>query len=272
VRRDDGRVIATFRVAEQTSRWGRFAMVTVRVVTAAEDAVVLAADVGRTEADRREATGGAADALRRTPRMASRHRVTVTEIVATEVDTGVGDVYEATVQAVWRALDLTVTYTGVSDPQIVQSWLRSRIGQRLAGVTEARHWYHNKRKPGAASLLHVWLHFDGRPPTQLHGHGDELMLSTAEPFAACDMEEYGEIRVGPASAPDLLAGMVDRRLTNAAVILSRGERRPMCSGLLLRFDSEDVVIGTLCDEWILARSPAAHLDAYWQRQDWIMQT
>jgi hypothetical protein len=34
------------------------------------------------------------------------HRVIVTDIVATEVDAGVGDVYGATARAVWQALSI----------------------------------------------------------------------------------------------------------------------------------------------------------------------
>jgi hypothetical protein len=103
----------------------------------------------------------------------------VTDVVATEVDTGVGDIYEATVRAVWQALDLTPTppYVGFSEPQLVAGWLRDRMGLRVRAVSEARHWHGGHRAPDADSLIHVWLQFERRPPVRLHGRGDELLLS-----------------------------------------------------------------------------------------------
>jgi len=42
--------------------------------------------------------------------------------------------------------------------------------------------------------------------------------------------------------------------------------------LLLRLDGVDVVIGTWCDEWVLAFDrPPAHLRPYWRPQPWIEQ-
>jgi hypothetical protein len=71
--------------------------------------------------------------------------------------------------------------------------------------------------------------------------------------------------------PDLLAGVIGRRLTDAAVI--RGPfGRAICAGLLLRRDGFEVVIGTLGDEWVLAAGrPPAHLPSCWSSQPWIMQ-
>ena len=61
-------VIATFRVARQTSRWARFAAVTVEVVSAIADEVTVADGVLGEEALRHEALcGGLAEALRHLP-------------------------------------------------------------------------------------------------------------------------------------------------------------------------------------------------------------
>jgi hypothetical protein len=57
-------VIATSRVARQTSRWVRFAAVTVQVVPALADEVMVAPGVLRDEAQRQEAVCGAHEALR----------------------------------------------------------------------------------------------------------------------------------------------------------------------------------------------------------------
>jgi len=155
---------------------------------------------------------------------------------------------------------------------MVADWLRDRIGLRLVGVTEARHWYRGARDPDTAvGLVHVWLHFEHGPPVQLHGVGDDLELSLEDPYSGYDMEEAGEVRVAAAAVPDLLAGVIGRRLTDAAVILAPFGRA-ICAGLLLRLDGFEVVIGTLGDEWVLAAGrPPAHLPPCWSPQPWIMR-
>ena len=157
-------VIGTFRVARQTSRWSRFAEVTVEVVGAAADTVTVAHGVHSGEAIQWEAACGAREAIRRVPAGSGNHRVIATDIVATGVDTGAGDVYEATARAVWQALSIDAPLSvGFSEPQMVTGWLRDRIGRRLADVTEARHWYRGERDPDSTKgLIHTWLHFDRR--------------------------------------------------------------------------------------------------------------
>jgi hypothetical protein len=269
---DDDAVIATFRLAQQTSRWARFAAVTVDVVPAADHVITVLPQADDRESVRSEAACGARDALRHMPR-GDGFRVTVTDIRSTDADTGVGDVYESAARAVWQALniDRPALSLGFSKPDIVAEWLRDRVGLHLAAVTEARHWYRGERGPDADSLIHAWLHFDDRPPTRVHGHGDDLLLSTGDPYSDYEMAEAGEVRVRPAKAPDLLARLVGRRLTNAAVILGP-LARPTTAGVLLSMDGVDVVIGTFCDEWTLATDqPPAHLAPYWRLQPRIRQ-
>lgn len=58
--------------------------------------------------------------------------------MTTEVDTSVGDVYEATARAVHQALSVGPSlFAGFGDAQMMASWLRDRIGHRLLEVTEA---------------------------------------------------------------------------------------------------------------------------------------
>ncbi|MBB4956608.1 hypothetical protein [Micromonospora polyrhachis] len=266
-------MIATSRVARQTNRWVRFAAVTVQVFPAVADEVTVAPGVLHDEAQWQEAVCGAHEALRHVPTGRGRHRVTVVDALTTEVDTGAGDVYEATAQAVRLALSLDPSpFASFSDPRMVTSWLRDRIGRRLVEVTEARYWNNGERDPDtAASLVHSWLHFDHRPPTQLHGCGDDVQLSIADPYLGYEMGQFGEVRVASAAVPDLLAGAVGRRLTDAAIILGPHDR-PACAGLLLRLDEVKVAIGTFGDEWVLALDePPTRLAPYWRLQPWIMQ-
>jgi hypothetical protein len=262
----------TYRLARQTSRWCRFATVTVEVTSTTEHAAaVVAQDAEGRQEHRLEAAAGARYALARMPADYGGYQVTVTNIQATDVDTGVGDVHEATARAVWQAVDVNPrpAYAGFSEPEIVAAWLHDRIGLQLTAVTEARHWYHGERDQGAASLVHAWLHFDRRPPTQLHGHGDDLLLSVGDAYPGYGMDESGEIRVDPATAPDLLAGIVGKQLTNAAVILGPFSDTS-CAGLLLQMGAAEVVIGTYCDEWIIIDDPElAWTERQWRLQPWI---
>lgn len=245
------RAMATFRLLRQTSRSSRFAQVTVEVAASSRPEVEVRA--AGTQEHRHEAELGARWALRGLPQTA---KVVVTEVAVTDVDTGVGDVYEATAHAVWQALRVNrpVPYVGFSDPAMVTSWLTIVRGRRLTAVTEARHWYNGRREPDAMSLLHAWLYFENADAVQLHSHGDQLLLAKADPYPSYDMDEYGQTRVGPAQRRDQLSTFVGSRLTDAAVILGH-DGPTACAGLLLRFDTADLIIGSLGDEWVFTASP-----------------
>jgi hypothetical protein len=108
--------------------------------------------------------------------------------------------------------------------------------------------------PTQQSLLHAWLHFEHAVPVGLHGRGDELLLAKADPYRSYEMGDDGETRVGPAVPPDVLSRFVGAMLTDGAVITgSDGDLT--CTGLVLRFDVGDLVVGTLGDEWVLAAGP-----------------
>jgi hypothetical protein len=258
--------MTTFRLLRQTNRSSRFAQVTVEVAASSRSEVEVAASAAGEH--RREAELGARWALRGLPAAA---KVTVTDVVITEVDTSPGDVYEATARAVWQALRVEhrAGYVGFSDPEIVAAWLKRMFGRRLDAVTEARHWYEGRRKPDAESLLHAWLFFEYAVPVRLHGHGDQLLLAKEDPYHSYDMDEHGETRVGPARPPDVLSGFIGARLTDGAVIVGH-DGDAVCAGLVLRFENGDLVIGTLGDEWVLAvgsvPADAAH---YWAVQPFV---
>lgn len=108
-----------FRLLRQTSRWARFAQVTVEVTRCNEPTVRLGDDVfGWRRAVyspdawpcpyddelRREASEGAGYALKRIASPTPQVLVFVTEIVERTADTGPGDVKFAAAYAVWRAI------------------------------------------------------------------------------------------------------------------------------------------------------------------------
>lgn len=255
-------VEATFRVARQTSHSCRFARVSVAVSESAAESVEVAAAATGDTAWRREAALGASRALRALP---GTYRVSVTSILATVADTGVGDVYEAAARAVWQAAGLDDEHrdAGFCELELVAGRFRDLVGRRLDQVTESRHWYQGARRGDAGSLAQVWLHFAGVLPLRLSVHGEALTVSIVDPGSGLDMQQYGEIRIGPAQPPDLLAGFVGRTLT-AATVFRGYSSEPRCGGLRLNFDGEDLVIGAFADEWVLAQDALpSHLAAYW---------
>ena len=261
----DHGMVNTFRLLRQTSRSSRFAQVTVDVDPLSGPGVEVAATVAAEF--RREADLGARWAMRGV----STAKVTVTAVVTTATDTGTADVHEATAHAVWQALGIqhSAPYVGFSDPQMVASWLTEMTGRRLDTVIEARHWYQGRRESDTESLLHAWLFFDNAMPVSLHHRGDELLLAKEDPYRSYDMDEYGGTRVGPALSPDVLSRFVGARLTDGAVIVGH-DGALVSAGLDLRFDTGDLVIGALGDEWVLAADaePAA-IPSYWTRQPFV---
>lgn len=110
-----------YRLARQTSRWARFAQVTVHVDVATEPEVRVGPDVfgwrdrsygvlvGASRADdqwiQAEAREGAWYALLRLPKEDRGVLVSVVEIVTAPADTGHGDVKFAAAHAVWEAVE-----------------------------------------------------------------------------------------------------------------------------------------------------------------------
>lgn len=98
-----------YSLLRQTSRWARFARVTVRVEAAAEPGVRMGpAPLGPAgpvvgQQARAEALEGAWYALAQLPDEARGLLVTVVAIVTSPADTGHGDVKFAAAHAVWRA-------------------------------------------------------------------------------------------------------------------------------------------------------------------------
>ena len=241
-------IMTTFRLLRQTNRSSRFAEVTVEVAASSRTDVEVTAVAA--DDHRREAELGARWALHGLPPAA---KVVVTDVLVTEVDTGPGDVYEATARAVWQALRVehSAPYVGFNNPAMVVSWLSSMCGRRLDAATEARHWYEGRRGPDAESLLHAWLSFEHAAPVGLHVRGDRFLLAKEDPYRSYDMGEHGATRVGPARDPDVLSGFIGARLTDGTVIVGH-DGDSVSAGLVLRFDNGDLVVGALGDEWVLA--------------------
>ncbi|GAA2570085.1 hypothetical protein GCM10010435_50340 [Winogradskya consettensis] len=261
---------ATFRIAQQTNRSCRYAQVTLEVTARsalAEDPAEVEVTADSFDEYRREAVLGVRWALRYLPQPA---RVTVTDIVTTEIDTGVGDVYEAAAHAVWQAVqaDDHPRFVGFTDRTMVADWLARMHGRRLESVTEARAWFEGHREGGdAESLVHAWLFFEHAVPIALHCLDEHLILVHEKPYEPYAMAGFGETRVGPARSPDLLAGFAGSRLLGSDVLPSL-EGENICGGLVLHFahegrthegpTREDLVIGARRDEWVLeAKRPFA---------------
>ncbi|MEV6524492.1 hypothetical protein AB0M43_21270 [Longispora sp. NPDC051575] len=263
---------ATFRVAKQTARSCRFARVTVEVDLAKPSGVLVTASAYDDWS--RESELGALRALDTIPALRDGGHVTVTDILATDIDTGVGDIYEATVKAIRKALELPERRGGIgfSEVELVAAKFRALIGRRLLSVAEARHWSEGRRGPDTESLLHPWFRFENLQSLMMHGCGERLELSIEEPYDSYDLAECGETRVAPAQAPDLLATVVGSRLIDAAVICGYSTE-PACGAVILRFESADLVIGTFADEWLLRIGGIPdHVLPYWSQPAWVSES
>jgi len=124
----------------------------------------------------------------------------------------------------------------VTELALVASRFRQRIGRHLTAITESRHWFQGHRQGDAQSLVHAWLHFEANPPLWLHSCGEVVEIAEQEPGDSFDMDEYGEIRIAPTKAPDLLASVVGRRLTGVDIYQGY-TAQPQCGGFVLNFDS-----------------------------------
>ncbi len=146
------------------------------------------------------------------------------------------------------------------------------VGRDIVAVTEARHWYDDTRGGDEESLIHFWLHSRGNAPLEVHGRGDDIFLEFSEPYAGYDMGEFGQTRVEPAAAPDLLAHLPGHRLLDAALIYNKMAVASV-SGILLRFDHDDLAIASVGDEWVLRRKTIApEFAPYLTTGDWLRQS
>jgi hypothetical protein len=247
-------------LAIQTSRWARFAAVEVEVTPGSEDRVIFADDTVDA-ATRSEVRMGAAHALHMLP---GTNVITILDIRTSSVDTAPGDVFEATARAVWNALDMPHHDVSLIDARLIGRRFAHLHGRTVLAVTESRHWFAGKRGGDAESLVCPWLHFESAPPIQLRVHGEDLILTYDVPYPSCDMDEYGELRVGPATAPDLLATLVGERLTSSVAVATPWTSNGHVGGIILEFPTDHVLIGATGDEWVLVNDPTSeYLAAHW---------
>jgi hypothetical protein len=253
----------TYRVAEQTGRYSRFAKVTVQVA-ACREGVEIADGAVANEEWRHAARLGAEYATRRLPHGWAKPHVTVVSVVGTEVDTVPATVYEATARAVWQALDVPQEHRHavINDRTLVHSILATLRGRQLEKVIEARYWHEGQRDGDPESLIHVWLYFASCPPLMLSSLGEHVGLANVRPYPSYSMDEYGETSVGPAAPPDLLSSFVGANLDGASALhwdVSPDE----CSAMVFRFDTGQLVIGSLADEWVISQQVPGYAETYW---------
>ncbi|MEV6969844.1 hypothetical protein AB0M47_32485 [Hamadaea sp. NPDC051192] len=252
----------SFRLAIQTSKWSRFAQVDVDVLPAANDDVAVVDDSIR-EDMRRAALLGGRQVLHLLP---GTNQITIMRITVSPVDTSVADVAEATARAVWNAYGMPQHDVSLHDQWLVEHQLAELRGRTLLAVTEARHWFAGRRDDDATSLIHPWFHLENAAPIQLHVHGEDLMLSTAEPYTPYDMDEYGQIRVGPAQPPDLLAEVVGQRLRATTPLRTQWASEGRVGAILMEFSSTRILIGASGDDWVLVDNPSPdYLASRWDR-------
>lgn len=241
-----------FRLSVQTSGWSRFAAVEVDVVPADRDGVTLAAD---SVADilGQSAVVGARQALRTLP---GTNHVTITMMRTSPVDTGVGDVFEATLRAVWSAYGMPDHDTSLRDPWLVDQLFRELHGRDLLAVTESRYRLDGVRDGETDSLVDVWLHFAHTPPIQLEVRFEDLVVSRQSPYPSSELGTRGELRVGPAQLPDLLATALGGRLLSSAAVAGANTSAGSAGVILLALTTARVVLAATNDRLLLLNDPS----------------
>ena len=191
--------------------------------------------------------------------------------MTTEVDTGVGDVYEATAGAVRQALSLD---------SLLPVGFSNRDGGPLAAGPDRTTAGRGDRGP-----LLVPRRTRSGQRRESHPRLAALRPTTANPversrrrFAVVDRRSVPGLRHGPVRSGTDRTGRGSRCVGQGGRTTSdrrRGNPRglrptPICSGLRLRFDEVDLVVGTFCDEWVLAvGQPPDRLTPYWRQQPWL---
>ena len=80
------------------------------------------------------------------------------------------------------------------------------------------------------------------------------------------MDQYGELRVGPAQPPDLFASAVGQHLQSSAVLASPWTSEGCVGAILLALSAARLLIGAAGDDWVLVDDPIpGYLATHWNR-------
>lgn len=114
-------------------------------------------------------------------------------------------------------------------------------------MTVSQHHHPSDDQP---SLVHMWLHMSDLGPVRCHTASDDsLELTIDQPDDSCDMEEWGQIIVGPAPEGFPMRPFVGRLVREVHRIIYRRIETEV--GLRLGFDCGDVRILNLGDELVV---------------------
>ncbi|MEU1393901.1 MULTISPECIES: hypothetical protein [unclassified Nonomuraea] len=121
------------------------------------------------------------------------------------------------------------------------------VSRRLLQVTVSLHTHPSDDQ---ASLVHMWLHLSDLGPVRFHTAPDaSLELAFDQPHNSYDMDEYGQVIVGPAAENFLMSRFIGQSIRAVHRIIDHRIETEI--GLRLELDHGEVRILNLGDELVI---------------------
>ncbi|MEV1005519.1 hypothetical protein [Nonomuraea sp. NPDC050202] len=121
------------------------------------------------------------------------------------------------------------------------------VSRRLLQVTVS---WHAHTSDDQASLVHMWLHMSDLGPVRVHTAPDaSLELTLDQPHNSYDMDEYGQVTVGPATEDFLMSRFIGQSIRAVHRIIDHRIETEI--GLRLELDHGEVRILNLGDDLVI---------------------
>lgn len=121
------------------------------------------------------------------------------------------------------------------------------VSRKLLQVTVS---WHTHPSDDQASLVHMWLHISDLGPVRFHTAPDaSLELTLDQPHDSYDMDEYGQVTVGPAAEDFLMSRFIGQSIRAVHRIIDHRIETEI--GLRLELDHGEVRILNLGDDLVI---------------------
>ncbi|GAA3667433.1 hypothetical protein GCM10022224_034560 [Nonomuraea antimicrobica] len=121
------------------------------------------------------------------------------------------------------------------------------VSRSLLQVTVS---WHTHPSDDQASLVHMWLHMSDLGPVRVHTAPDaSLELTLDQPHDSYDMDEYGQVIVGPAPVDLLMSRFIGQSIRAVHSIIDHRIETEI--GLRLKLDHGEARILNLGDELVI---------------------
>ena len=121
------------------------------------------------------------------------------------------------------------------------------VSRRLLQVTVS---WHTHPSDNQASLVHMWLHISDLGPVRFHtAPNASLELTLDQQHNSYDMDEYGQVTVGPATEDFLMSRFIGQSIRAVHRIIDHRIETEI--GLRLELDHGEVRILNLGDDLVI---------------------